>query len=126
MAVGLGLTTGCGTENASDSCNKGDDVEEALRELDELAEDDTTAANVDTRLEELGEQVNDVMNTTDDENALQPRDADLSFDDLRDSIEDMGNAEDVGETGEALADTLDQLAEGVGNMADGVEEECTP
>lgn len=127
VTVGLvGLAAGCGTENASDSCNKGEELEEALQELDDLARDDTNALNADTRLEELGEQVNDVMNTTGDENALQLSDADLSYQDLRDSIEDMGNAEDIGETGEALSDALDQLADAAHRMADGVEEECTP
>ena len=54
VAVGLvGLATGCGTENASDSCNKGEELEEALQELDDLARDDTNALNADTRLEDL-------------------------------------------------------------------------
>ncbi|HEY8545990.1 MAG TPA: hypothetical protein VIL36_13120 [Acidimicrobiales bacterium] len=126
VAVAAVLTAGCGTENASDSCNKGDELEEAVQELDEVLRDDTNAQNVDARLEDLGEQVNDVMNTTDDENALQLSDADLRYEDLRDSIEELGNAEDIGEAGDALSGVLDQLGDAVDNMASGVEDECTP
>jgi hypothetical protein len=125
-ALVAAVAVGCGTENASDSCNKGEELEEALQELDQLVEDDTSAANVDTKLEELGEQVNDVMNTGDDENALHPADADVRYQDVRDTLEDLGNAEDIGETGEALSDGLDQVAEAFDNMAEATSEECTP
>jgi hypothetical protein len=125
-ALVVALTAGCAGTERSDSCNRTDDVEDALADLDELAEDDTNMVNVDEKLEQLGNDVHEVMNTTGDENALQPSELDLSYDDLKASIEDIGNAEDLSETGEALDDTLSQLGDAVERMSAATEEECTP
>jgi len=124
------VSAGCATnDDRAESCaptDRSGDVEDALQDLERLADDeDTNLNNVDGRLEQLGDDINDVMNTTDDPNALQPRDADLSFDDLRASIEDLGNAENLSETGDALDDALSQLGDAVERMSEATED-CTP
>lgn len=123
LAVALGA---CATTDESDSCNRTDDVEEALHSLDQVAEGETDMNNVDDRLEQLGDDVNDVMNTTDDENALQLSELELSYDDLKQSLEDLGNADDLSETGEELNDTLSQLGDAIERMSEATEENCTP
>jgi DNA repair ATPase RecN len=129
LAVVSVVSAGCAPNDRSESCPRTDrsaDVEDALQELEHLADDeDTNLNNVDTRLEQLGEDVNNVMNTTDDPSALQPSDADLSFDDLRASIEDLGNADDLSQTGDALDDALSQLGDAVERMSKATED-CTP
>lgn len=120
------LAVGCAGSERSDSCDRTDAVEDALADLDELAEDDTSMNNVDTKLEQLGEDVNEVMNTTDDENALQASELGLSYDDLKASLEDLGTADDLSETGEALDDTLSQFGDAVERMSAATEEDCTP
>jgi len=125
-ALVVTLTVGCAGAERSDSCNRTDAVEDALADLEDLAEDDTSMNNVDTKLEQLGEDVNKVMNTTDDENALQPSELGLSYDDLRASLEDLGTADDLSETGDALDDVLGQFGDAVERMSAATEEECTP
>ena len=130
LAVVAGLvSSGCAASDRNESCaraDRSDDVEDALQDLEKLANDeDTNLNNVDGRLEQLGEDINNVMNTTDDPNALQPSEADLSFDDLRASIEDLGNAENLSETGDALDDALSELGDAVERMSKATEE-CTP
>ena len=127
--VAVVVSTGCAASDRNESCaraDRGDDVEDALQDLEKLANDeDTDLNNVDGRLEQLGDDINNVMNTTDDPNALQPSEAALSFDDLRASIEDLGNSENLSETGDALDDALSQLGDAVERMSKATED-CTP
>ena len=127
--VAVVVSAGCAASDRNKSCaraDRGDDVEDALQDLERLADDeDTNLNNVDGRLEQLGEDINNVMNTTDDPNALQPSEADLSFDDLRASIEDLGNSENLSETGDALDDALSQLGDAMERMSKATED-CTP
>ena len=127
--VAVLVSAGCAASDRNESCaraDRGNDVEDALQDLEKLANDeDTDLNNVDGRLEQLGEDINNVMNTTDDPNALQPSEADLSFDDLRASIEDLGNSENLSETGDALDDALSQLGDAVERMSKATED-CTP
>jgi hypothetical protein len=122
----VGALGACATTDESDSCNRTDDVEEALHSLDDVIDDKTDANNVDEKLEQLGNDVNEVMNTTDDDNALQISNLELSYDDLKQQLENLGNADDLSETGEELNATLDQLGDAIHRMSDATEEKCTP
>lgn len=126
LALGVPFVAACAGDEVSESCDKSEAVEDAMSDLDELAEQDTSALNIDEKLEQLGEDVNDVMNTTDDENALQISELDLHFEDLRGALEDLGNADDFSESGDAMSDGVDQLADAVHEMSAATEEECTP
>lgn len=126
ITVVIAVLAGCSGSNASDGCQRTDDVEEALSSLDHVAEGETDMNNVDERLEQLGSDVNEVMNTTDDPTALQISELELSYEGLRQSIEDLGNADDLSETGEELDDALSQIGDAIHRMSDATEENCTP
>jgi hypothetical protein len=66
------------------------------------------------------------MNTTDDENALQLRDLELKYQDVRDQIERLGDADTAHETGVELRKTLNQLGDAIHRMSEGTKEDCTP
>ena len=126
VSVGVLTVGACAGSNASDDCQRTDDVEEALHSLDDVVEDDTDMNNFDTRLEQLGDDVNKVMNTTDDPTALQLSELELSYDDLKAQLEALGNADDLSETGEELNATLDQIGDAIHRMSAATDESCTP
>ena len=122
----LAGSAGCATSDQAKGCDRSEDVEATLDDLDQLAQKDTDANNVDERLEHLGENIEKVMNTTDDENALQLRDLELKYQDVRDQIERLGDADTAHETGVELRRTLNELGDAIHRMSEGTKEDCTP
>jgi hypothetical protein len=122
----LAVGAGCATSDQAKGCDRSKDVDATLDDLDQLARSDTDANNVDERLEHLGENIEKVMNTTDDENAPQLRDLQLKYNDVRDQLERLGNADSAHETGVELRKTLDDLGDAIHRMSEGTKEDCTP
>jgi hypothetical protein len=122
----LAGVAGCATSDEAKPCDRSKDVEATMDDLDQLAQSDTDANNVDERLEHLGENIEKVMNTTDDENALQLRDLELKYQDVKDQLERLGEADTAHQTGVELRKTLNQLGDAIDRMSAGTEEDCTP
>jgi chromosome segregation ATPase len=122
----LAVGAGCATSDQAKGCDRSKDVDATLDDLDQLAETETDANNLDERLEHLGDDINKVMNTSDDENALQLRDLQLKYQDVRDQLDRLGNADSAHETGVELRKTLRELGDAIHRMSDATKADCAP